>query len=148
MACKKKVIAEQTAQLFFQNIWVHFGFPTSIVGDRDSHLVGNFWSSLWGFMDTKLKKSTTFHPQTEVMNITVIHLLRVYCSKHAKLWDEHFHYIQHTYNRAKKYSTQTSPFESCLRCFPKHPSHFMFGKYVAIDGHIDIDKARRFIEQI
>jgi hypothetical protein len=56
-------------------------------------------------MDTKLKKSTAFHPQTdgqtEVVNRTVVHLLRAYCSKHPKLWDEHLHYIQHTYNRTK-----------------------------------------------
>ena len=34
--CKKKIIAKQTTHLFFQNIWVHFGLPTSIVSDRDS----------------------------------------------------------------------------------------------------------------
>ena len=46
-------------------------------------------------MDTKLKKSTTSHPQTngkiEVVNRTVIHLLHGYCSKHPELWDEHLH---------------------------------------------------------
>jgi hypothetical protein len=63
--CKKQVTAEQTAQMFFQNVWVHFGLPTSIISDRDSHFVGEFWSTLWGLMDTKLKKSTTFHPQTD-----------------------------------------------------------------------------------
>ena len=99
MPCKKKITVEQTPQLFFQNVWVHFGFPTSIVSDRYYHFVGNFWSSLQGFMDTKLKKNTTFHPQTDgktkVVNKAVIHLLRGYCSKHPKLWDEHLCYIQH-----------------------------------------------------
>ena len=47
MPCKNKITAEQTTQLFFQNLWVHFGLPTSIVSDRDSRFVGNFWSSLW-----------------------------------------------------------------------------------------------------
>jgi len=46
-------------------------------------------------MDTKLKKSTTSHPQTngkiEVVNRTVIHLLHGYCNKNPKLWDEHLH---------------------------------------------------------
>jgi hypothetical protein len=48
------------AQMFFQNVWVHFGLPKSIISDRDSRFVGSFWSSLWALMDTKLKKSTYF----------------------------------------------------------------------------------------
>jgi len=99
MQCKKKITAKQTTKLFFQNVWVHFGLPTSIVSDRDSCFVRNFLSSLWGFMDTELKKSTTFHRQidgqTEVVKRIVIHLLHGYCNKHPKLWDEHLHYIQH-----------------------------------------------------
>jgi len=43
-------------------------------------------------MDTKLKKGTTFHPQTngqiEVVNKKMIQLFIVYCSKHPKIWDE------------------------------------------------------------
>jgi hypothetical protein len=56
MPCKKQVIAEQMTQMFFQNVWVHFGFPKSIISDLDSRFVGSFWSSLWALMDTKLKK--------------------------------------------------------------------------------------------
>jgi hypothetical protein len=33
MPCKKQITAEQTANLFFQHAWVHFGLPTSIVSD-------------------------------------------------------------------------------------------------------------------
>ena len=33
MPCKKKITAKQIVQLFFQNVWVHFGFPTSIISD-------------------------------------------------------------------------------------------------------------------
>ena len=60
MPCKKKVIAEQTTQLFFNNVWVHFGFPASILYDRDSQFLMKFWSCLWGLMDTKLKKALLF----------------------------------------------------------------------------------------
>ena len=31
MPCKKQVTAEQMAQMFFQNVWVHFGLPKSII---------------------------------------------------------------------------------------------------------------------
>ena len=103
-------------------------------------------------MDTKLKKSTAFHPQidgqTEVVNRTVIQLLRGYCSKHTKLWDEHLCYVQHAYNQAKNYSTQRSPFETCFGFTPRSPLDFVFGKDTMVDGHSDVDKATRFIEQI
>jgi hypothetical protein len=138
--------------LFFQNVWVHFGLPKSIISDRDSRFVGSFWSSLWALMDTKLKKSTTFHPQTdgqtEVVNRTLVHLLHAYCSKHPKLWDAHLHYVQHAYNRAKNSLTQTSPFEACFGYLPKSPLDFIFGKYIVVDGKYDIDRAEKFIEQI
>jgi hypothetical protein len=78
----------------------------------------------------------------------VVHLLRAYCSKHPKLWDEHLHYVQHAYNRAKHSSTQTSPFETCFGYFPKSPLDFIFGKDIVVDGQYDIDRAEKFIEQI
>lgn len=152
MPCKKQVIDEQTIQMFFQNIWVHFGLPASIISYRDSQFVGKFWSSLWGLMDTKSKKSSTFHPQIDGqekgVNIMVVNILRGYWSKHPKLWHEHLHYIQHAYNRAKHSSTQTSPFEACFGYLPKYPLNFIFGKDVTIHGHSDIDTAKRFIQQI
>jgi len=152
MPCKNKITIEQTAQIFFQNVWVHFGLPNSIVSDRGSQFIGNFWSSLWNLMDTKLKKSIAFHPQTdgqnEVVNRTVINLLRGYCSKHPKLWDEQLHCIQHAYNQGKYSSTLTSPFDACLGYFPKSPLDFIVEKDITVDGHSDIDRANKFIEQI
>ena len=64
MPCKKQVTTKQTTQLFLNNVWVHFGLPTSNIFDRDSWYLGKFWSSLWVFMDMKLKKRNAFHPQT------------------------------------------------------------------------------------
>ena len=103
-------------------------------------------------MDTRLKKSTTFHPkidgQIEVFNRTVIQLLKGYCSKHPKLWDEHLCYVQHAYNHVKHSSTQRSPFETCFSFTPKSPLDFVFEKYIEVVGHSDADKGTRFIEQI
>jgi hypothetical protein len=82
------------------------------------------------------------------VNRILVHLLRGYCSKQPKIWDEHLHYIQHAYNQAKHSLTQTSPFEAYFGYFPKSPLDFIFGKDDANDGHSDIDKAKRFIEKI
>jgi hypothetical protein len=68
MPCKKKIIVEKTAHLFFQHVWVHFGLPTSIISDRDTRFLGEFWTSLWRMMDTKMKRSISFHPQTDGQN--------------------------------------------------------------------------------
>ena len=79
VTCKKNITVEATAKLFFERVWVHFGIPRSIVLDRDNKFLSTFWSSLWSMLDTKLTKSTTFHPQTddqtEVANKMIIHIL-------------------------------------------------------------------------
>ena len=77
--CKKTITGQGAADLFFNHVWIHFGLPTSIISDRDSRFLGKFWTSLWERMDTRLKRSTAFHPQIdgqiEVVNRTVVHLL-------------------------------------------------------------------------
>ena len=103
-------------------------------------------------MDTKLKKRTTFHPQTDgkkkVVNRTVVHLLRGYYSKHPKFWDESLHYVQHAYNRALHSSTNRSPFETCYGYLPKSPMDFVFSHEAEEDGYDNADKAMKFIQKI
>jgi len=95
-----------------------------------------------------LVKSVGTDVWTEVVNRIVIQLLRGYCSKHPKLWDEHFCYVQHAYNREKHSSTQRSPFGTCFGFIPRSPLDFVFGKDTMVDGHNDVDRETRFIEQI
>ena len=114
VACKKRNTVEATAKLFFERVWVHFGIPQTIVSDRDSRFLSTFWSSLWSLLDTKLTKSTTFHPQTdgktEVINRMIVHILRMYNSNHPLTWDESLPYVQHSYNQALHSSTDHNPF--------------------------------------
>jgi hypothetical protein len=88
-------------------------------------------------MDTKLKRRTAFHPQTDgqtkVVNKTVVLFLRGYCNKHPKLWDEHIRYIQHDYNRDLRSSTQRSPFDTCFGYLPKVPLELMYGRDVDVN---------------
>lgn len=145
MPCKKQISTEHTASLFFQYVWVCFGLPTSIVSNRDSRFLMEFWTSLWKMMDTKLKINMKFHPQIdrqiEVVNRTMVHLLRGYCGKHPNLRDEHPPYVQHSYNRAVHSSTQHSPFETCFGYPPKDPSDMVFGREDGSSGCNDRDKA-------
>jgi hypothetical protein len=61
--CKKRITVEEIAKIFFEQVWVRFGIPKTIVSDRENRFLNTFWSSLWSLLDTKLTKSTTFHPQ-------------------------------------------------------------------------------------
>ena len=92
VACKKSIIAEASAKLFFERVWVHFGIPHPIVFVRDKKFLSEFWSSLWSMLDTKLTKSMTFHPQpdgqTKVVNRMIIHILWMYNLNHPCTCDE------------------------------------------------------------
>ena len=114
-ACKKNITAKATAKLFFERVWVHFGIPQSIISDWDNRFLSPFWSSLWSMLDTKLTKSTASHPQTdgqtEVVNRMIIHILRMYNSKHPRTWNESLPYVKHSFNRALHSSTYHSPFQ-------------------------------------
>jgi hypothetical protein len=59
---KKNIITESTAKLFFEQVWVHFGIPQTIISDCDLQFLSTLWLSLWSLLDTKLTKSTAFHP--------------------------------------------------------------------------------------
>jgi hypothetical protein len=156
MACKKNITAEATAKLFFERVWVHFGIPQSIISDRDSRFLSTFWSSLWSMLDTKLTKSTAFHPQTdgqtEVVNRMIVHILRMYNSKHPRTWDESLPYVQHSYNRALHSSTSHNPFQVGLGFQPLCPIDIAM-PFVATQedsAHVqsEADKANKFIEHI
>jgi hypothetical protein len=60
--CKKSIIAKATAKIFFEQVWVHFGIPQTIISYWDSRFLNTLWSSLWSLLDTKITKSISFHP--------------------------------------------------------------------------------------
>ena len=92
-------------------------------------------------MDTKLKRSTSFHPQTdgqtEVVNRTIVHALRIYNSSHPKTWDDSLLYIQHSYNRALHRSIGVSPFEACMGFLLRSP----------IDLQLTISSSTAFVSE-
>jgi len=115
---RKSIISEATTNLLFERFWVHFRLPETIISDQDSRFLSTFWSNLWLMMDTKLTKSTTFHPQidgkTKVVNRMIVHIPRMYNSKQPCTWDEILPYVQHSYNRSLDSSICHNPFPVCL----------------------------------
>jgi hypothetical protein len=113
-AYKKNITTVDTANIFFERVWVHFVIPHTIISNRDNKFLNTFWSSLWSLLDTKLTKSIVFcleiDDQREVINQMIVHILRMYNSKNPCTWHESLPYVLHSYNRAIHSSTDHIPF--------------------------------------
>ena len=57
---------------FFKNVFKLHGMPSSIVCDRDSTFISDFWKELFKFQGTSFNFSSSYHPQidgqTEAVN--------------------------------------------------------------------------------
>jgi hypothetical protein len=156
VAYKKRITVEATSKIFFECVWVHFGIPQTIVSDQDSRFLSTFCSSLWSLLDTKLTKSMTFHPQTygetEAIKQMILHILRMYNSKHPRTWDESLPYVHHSYNRALHSSISHIPFQVGFGFQPLGPIYVALPLAVTLTNSsptpIEADKATRFIERI
>ena len=53
------------ARIFIDKIVCRHGIPLSIISDRGAQFTSRFWRSFQKRLGTKVKLSTTFHPQTD-----------------------------------------------------------------------------------
>lgn len=106
--------AEDSAGLFFREIFRIHGLPSSIVSDRDAKFTSDFWVSLFKLTGTALDMSTAYHPQTdgqtERANRTVEEMLRHYCADHEQDWDKLLSAVEFAYNSSVHASTGKTPF--------------------------------------
>jgi hypothetical protein len=95
---------QQLAKLYVQNIVRLHGVPSTIILDIDSRFTSRFWQSLKKEMGTKLKFSTTFHPQTdgqsERMNQILDDMLRACVMKFKGSWVQYLPLIKFAYNNS------------------------------------------------
>ena len=69
---------DEAAHLFVKHIVKLWGVPKSIVSDRDPQFTGHFWTELFKMLETDLKFSTSFHPQTDGQTERINGLLEMY----------------------------------------------------------------------
>jgi hypothetical protein len=90
------------------------GVPEIVISDRDPRFTSHFWTALWKELGTKLKMSTSYHPQTdgqtENANRTLENMLRSYVNYHQDDWDERLTAAEIAVNNSNHSSTGFTPY--------------------------------------
>ncbi|XP_041025417.1 uncharacterized protein LOC121265821 [Juglans microcarpa x Juglans regia] len=107
--------AKSVVKAFVDHVVKLHGFPKSIVTGQDRVFMSSFWKELFELQGSKLKASSSYHPQidgqTEVVNRTLEQYLRCFCHEEQKKWGEYLSWAEYWYNISFHASIQRSPFE-------------------------------------
>jgi hypothetical protein len=144
--CQKTSDATHITNLFFKEIVRLHGLSKSIVSDRDTKFIGNFWRTLWKKMGTNLMFSSSYHPQmdgqTEVVNRSLGHLLRSLVTDHHSSWDSILPQAEFVYNDSVNRSTRKIPFQIVYGMQPRGVSELRDSEQTATSSA----SAREFVE--
>ncbi|WVZ75902.1 hypothetical protein U9M48_023921 [Paspalum notatum var. saurae] len=104
------------AELYISRIVCLHGVPKKIISDRGSQFTSRFWEQLHDSLDTKLRFSTAYHPQTdgqtERTNQVLEDMLRACAIQCGTSWDKCLPYAEFSYNNSYQASLKKSPFEA------------------------------------
>ena len=82
------------AKYFMDNVFKIYGFPTTIVSDRDPIFLSQFWQNIFNKQKVDLHYSITYHPKSDgktVVNKCLENYLRCMTDEHptSGLVDSH-----------------------------------------------------------
>jgi len=90
--------------------------PSSIVSDRDPRFTSIFWESLNKALRTKLRLSSTYHPQTDGQTERTIQsledFLRACVLEQKRSWESFLPLIEFTYNNSFHSTIGMDPYEA------------------------------------
>ena len=122
---KHPFTAKLVAEVFIDRVVSRHGIPKSIISDRDKIFISNFWKELFATMGTILKRSTTFHLQTdgqiERINRCVETYLRCFCNERCQKWDKFIPWAELWYSTTFHASTKNNPFQILYGRQPPSP---------------------------
>ncbi|KEP45610.1 putative Transposon Tf2-1 polyprotein, partial [Rhizoctonia solani 123E] len=106
--------AARIADLFLEHYWKNHGLPKKTVSDRGTVFQNKFTRALYKRLGINPHFSSAYHPesdgQTERVNPSIEHFLRIYCGHSRKDWVKWLPLAQFAYNNAPHSATSTSPF--------------------------------------
>lgn len=103
------------AEIYIAEIVKLHGVPSIIVFDRDPKCTSQFWRELQEALVTKLRLSSTYHPQTDGQTERTIQtledMLRACVLDDQGSWDSLLPLIEFTYNNSYHASIEMAPYE-------------------------------------
>jgi len=95
---------ETLAERYMQEIIKLHRVLVSIMSDRDTRFLSNFWQSLQTSLGSKLKFNTAYHPQIEGQSERTIqileNMLRACVLDFKESWEDHLHLVEFSYNNS------------------------------------------------
>jgi hypothetical protein len=105
----------QLAELYISRIVCLHGVPKKIVSDRGTQFTSKFWERLHETLDTQLRFSSAYHPQTDGqtkrINQILEDMLRSCALQYGRSWDKSLAYAKFSYNNSYQESLKMAPFE-------------------------------------
>ncbi|QRV90335.1 Retrovirus-related Pol polyprotein from transposon [Ceratobasidium sp. AG-Ba] len=127
--CHTHINEIDSAKLFRDHIWSHYGLPRQIISDRDARWTGAFWDHLTSLLGIKRALTTAHHPQadgqTEVMNQNLEIMLRSYIDQVKSNWSELLPALAFSYNTSSHSVTRQTPAFLLRGYEPLRPAHLL-----------------------
>jgi transposase InsO family protein len=105
----------QLAELYVSRIVYLHGVSKKIVSDRGRQFTSRFWERLHEALDTQLRFSSAYHPQTdgqiERVNQILEDMLRACALQYGRNWDKSLPYAEFSYNNSYQGSLKMALFE-------------------------------------
>ena len=115
MALTHPYSAITVAKVFMEHVYKLHGIPATIVSDRDSIFLSQFWKELFKQQGVNLQYSTAYHPQydgqTEVVNKCIEGYLRCMTGTIPAQWGRWLSFCEWWYNTNYHTSTKKTPYE-------------------------------------
>ena len=119
---------EGAALLLCDNVWRHYGWPSTIISDRGTQFTAHFSQALNALLSIKTLLSTSYHPQTngqtERVNQDLEQYLHLFTNFAQTDWNSWLAPAKFSYNNRIHSAMNYSPFfleYSCYPCLPTDP---------------------------
>ena len=110
-------------QRFYNDFILKFGLPRNLLHDQGKEFDNNLFKHLPRFCNIKRIRTSLYHPhingQTEMMNQTMINMLKTLAERNKANWKDHIHKLLHAYNCTTHSSTGYSPYYLLFGRTPK-----------------------------